>query len=121
MNAKDARAAANAAMEQTELYYAAHPGSPFAVRRPRLSTRGDLWIALLGPSVEEGIIGIGATVNGGSGAARVRYAVSRRPASAESHYQEPHPSNIDNRPRLDLIGHPFRPKRRDRPVKECCV
>jgi hypothetical protein len=51
-----------AAMEQMELYCKAHPGSPSAVRRPRLFVRGDLWVALLGPSVEEGIVGIGATV-----------------------------------------------------------
>jgi len=51
-----------AAMEQTELYCTAHPGSPSAVRRARLFFRGELWIALLGPSVEEGIVGIGPTV-----------------------------------------------------------
>jgi hypothetical protein len=50
-----------AAMEQMELYCEAHPGSPAAVRRPRLFVRGELWIALLGPSVEEGIVGIGPT------------------------------------------------------------
>jgi hypothetical protein len=32
------------------------------VRRPQLSFRGDLWIALLGPDLEEGIVGIGPTV-----------------------------------------------------------
>ena len=48
-----------AAMEQMELYCHAHPGSPAAVRRPQLFIRGELWIALLGPSVEEGIVGIG--------------------------------------------------------------
>ena len=33
-----------------------------AVRRPRVSMRGDLWIALLGPTVEKGIVGIGSSV-----------------------------------------------------------
>ena len=51
-----------AAMEQMELYCEAHSGSPAAVRRPQLFIRGELWIALLGPSVEEGIVGIGPTV-----------------------------------------------------------
>lgn len=32
------------------------------MRHPVLFFRGDLWIALLGPSVEEGIVGIGPTV-----------------------------------------------------------
>src|SRR5512133_2591972 len=53
---------AAAAMEQMELYSRAHPGSPSAVRRPQLFFRGDLWVAVLGPSVEEGIVGIGPTV-----------------------------------------------------------
>jgi hypothetical protein len=53
-----------AAMAQMELYRALHPASPAAVRRPRLTSRGDLWIALLGHSAEEGIIGIGPTVEG---------------------------------------------------------
>ena len=53
---------AAAAMQQMEFYCAAHPGSPSAVRRPQLSFRSDLWIALLGPSIEEGIVGIGPTI-----------------------------------------------------------
>ena len=53
---------ATAAMEQMELYCRAHPGSPSAVRRPQLLIRGELWIALLGPNVEEGIVGIGSSV-----------------------------------------------------------
>jgi hypothetical protein len=48
--------------EEMEPYCLAHPGSPSAVRRPRLSIRGHLWIALLGPSVEKGIVGIGPSV-----------------------------------------------------------
>lgn len=49
-------------IEQLKLYCAAHPGSPVAVRRPQLLMRGKLWIAILGPNGEEGIVGIGATV-----------------------------------------------------------
>jgi hypothetical protein len=50
------------AREEMKSYCLAHPGSPSAVRRPQLSSRGDLWIALLGPSVEKGIVGIGPSV-----------------------------------------------------------
>ena len=32
------------------------------MRRPSLSIRSGLWIALLGPSVKEGIVGIGSSV-----------------------------------------------------------
>ena len=53
---------AAAAVEQGKHYCVVHPGSPSAVRRPQLFFRGDLWIAVLGPSVEEGIVGIGPTV-----------------------------------------------------------
>jgi|ERR1043166_4703625 hypothetical protein len=50
------------AIEQMELYCADHPRRPSAARRPKLFVRSDLWIALLGPSLEEGIVGIGSTV-----------------------------------------------------------
>jgi hypothetical protein len=68
-----------AAMEQMELYCEAHPGSPSAVRRPRLLVRGDLWIALLGPSVEEGIVGIGSTVTAALRAFDAQYLAGLRP------------------------------------------
>jgi hypothetical protein len=47
-----------AAMQEMERYCAAHPGSPAAVRRPGLSIRGRTFVALLGPTIEEGIAGI---------------------------------------------------------------
>jgi hypothetical protein len=51
-----------AANELMKLYCAAHSDSPSAVRRPRLFIRDQLWVALLGPSAEEGVVGIGPTV-----------------------------------------------------------
>ena len=68
-----------AAIEQMEVYCQAHPGSPAAVRRPRLFVRGDLWIALLGPSVEEGIVGIGPTVTAALRAFDAQYLAGLRP------------------------------------------
>src|SRR4029077_4517155 len=68
-----------AAMERMELYCAAHPGSPSAARRPQLLYRGQLWIALLGPSVEEGIVGIGHTVEGARSAFDAPYLAGLRP------------------------------------------
>src|SRR5262245_28656089 len=53
---------AAAALEQMKEYCSIRPGSPSAVRRPQLFFRGELWIALLGPNLEEGIVGIGPTV-----------------------------------------------------------
>src|SRR5437588_11613675 len=68
-----------AAMERMELYCAAHPGSPSAARRPRLFLRTHLWIALLGPSVEEGIVGIGPTVEAALRAFDAQYLAGLRP------------------------------------------
>ena len=65
--------------EQMELYCAAHPGSPSAVRRPRLSVRSELWIALLGPSLKEGIVGIGPTVAAALRAFDTQYLAGLRP------------------------------------------
>ena len=70
---------AAAAMQQMELYCAAHPGSPSAVRRPRLLFRSELWIAVFGPSIEEGIVGIGPTVAAALRAFDAQYLAGRRP------------------------------------------
>jgi hypothetical protein len=51
-----------AAMQRMELYYMAYPGSPSAVRRPRLSMRGKMWTALLDSNLKDGIVGFGKTV-----------------------------------------------------------
>jgi len=67
-----------AAMERMDLYCAAHPGSPSAARRPRLFLRSHLWIALLGPSVEEGIVGIGQTVEAALRAFDAQYLAGLR-------------------------------------------
>ncbi len=72
---------AAAAMERMELYCAIHPGSPSAARRPRLLFRSELWIALLGPTVEEGIVGIGPTVEAALRAFDAQYLAGLRPPS----------------------------------------
>lgn len=64
-----------------ELYCAAHPGSPSAARRPRLFVRSEPWIALLEPSLEEGIVGIGATVDAALRAFDTEYSAGLRPPS----------------------------------------
>jgi hypothetical protein len=73
---------ARTASEEMELYCAAHWGSPSAVRRPRLLIRSGLWIALLGPSVEEGIVGIGPTVEAALRAFDVQYLAGLPPKEA---------------------------------------
>ena len=70
---------AGAALEQMKDYCAARPGSPSAVRRPQLFFRGELWIALLGPNLEEGIVGIGPTVAAALRAFDTQYLAGLRP------------------------------------------
>jgi hypothetical protein len=70
------------AREEMQAYGLAHPGSPSAVRRPQLSSRGDLWIALLGPNVEKGIVGIGPTVHAALRAFDAQYLAFLGPAKA---------------------------------------
>lgn len=70
------------ALERMESYCAANPNSPSAVRRPALSIRSGLWIALLGPSVEEGIVGLGDSVEAALRAFDRQYRVGVRPPSA---------------------------------------
>jgi len=69
------------AMERMDEYCAARPKSPAALRRPRLLVRGHLWIALLGPSVEEGIVGIGTSVEGALRAFDSQYTAGMRPSA----------------------------------------
>jgi hypothetical protein len=67
------------AMEQMELYCTAHSGSPSSIRRPQLFFRSELWIALLGPSMEEGIVGIGPSVAAALRAFDAQYLTGLRP------------------------------------------
>ena len=73
-----------AAMERMELYCVAPPGSPSTARRPQLLYRGQLWIAVLGPNIEEGIVGIGRTVEAALRAFDAQYLAGLRPPSEPS-------------------------------------
>ena len=68
-----------AAMKEMELYYATHPRSPAAVRRPRLSIRVRTFVALLGPAIEEGIAGFGDSVQAALRAFDAQYSRSLTP------------------------------------------
>jgi hypothetical protein len=78
MRAKDLKDT-EAAIQRADLYFAAHPGSPSAVRRPKLSMRCGTWIAILGPSIEEGIVGIGTTIEAALRAFDAQYLAALRP------------------------------------------
>ena len=51
-----------AARHRAELYCELHPGSPSAVRSPKVFIKSGVWTALLGKSVRQGIAGFGPTV-----------------------------------------------------------
>jgi hypothetical protein len=67
------------ALERAELYFAVHPGSPSAVRRPALSKRSGVWVALLGKNVREGIAGFGPNVESALRAFDGQYLAALRP------------------------------------------
>ena len=71
-------------VEEMQQYCVSHPGSPSAVRRPQLFFRGDLWIALLGPSMEDGIVGIGPTIAAALRAFDAQYLAGLRPPNETS-------------------------------------
>ena len=74
---------ARMALKQMESYCAAHPHSPSARRRPSLSLRNGLWVALLGPNVGQGIVGLGYSVDAALQAFDRQYMVGLLPPSAE--------------------------------------
>ena len=71
------------AMQEMERYCTAHPNSPVAIRHPRLSLRGRTFVALLGPSIEEGIAGFGDTVSAALRAFDAQYFPSLTPIDKE--------------------------------------
>jgi hypothetical protein len=70
-------------IQEMERYCAAHPNSPVAIRQPRLSIRGRTFVALLGPSIEEGIAGFGDTVQAALRAFDLQYSRSLTPADRD--------------------------------------
>ena len=92
---------AGEAIEQMKVYCASHPGSPSAVRRPQLFFRSDLWIALLGPTIEEGIVGIGPTVAAALRAFDAQYLGRLRPPNEEI--------NLPMKPQQSFTVHLHRP------------
>ena len=68
--------------DRVELYYAAHPGSAAALRRPRLTRQGGVWVAVLGVNIQKGIVGIGPTVEAALRAFDTQYFYHLRPMAA---------------------------------------
>ena len=67
------------AMREFERYCEIHSNGPAAVRRPKLLLRGKTYIVLLGNSVADGIVGLGATVYAALRAFDLQYLKTIRP------------------------------------------
>jgi len=67
------------AIQEMERYCLAHPNSPAAIRHPRLSIRGRTFVALLGPSIEDGIAGFGDTAQAALRAFDLQYSRALTP------------------------------------------
>lgn len=72
------------AILRIEQYSVAHPGSPSAVRRPKIFREGDIFIVLLGRDVQHGIVGLGNTVENAMRAFDLQYCNALRPPEARS-------------------------------------
>ena len=66
-------------LDRMERYCADHPRSPSAVRRPQLSQRGRTFVALLGRNLQNGIAGIGNTVEAALRAFDLQYLRALQP------------------------------------------
>jgi hypothetical protein len=64
---------------ELEDYCELHPRTPAAVRRPQLSMRRGMWVALLGPSLKDGIVGFGSNVSAALKAFDRNYLAALRP------------------------------------------
>ena len=73
-----------AARQRAELYCELHPGSPSAVRMPKLFVRSGVWIALLGGTIRDGIAGFGPTVEAALRAFDAAYLNTLRQPGAAS-------------------------------------
>ena len=73
-----------AAKQRAELYYELHPGSPPAVRSPKVFTRSGIWIALLGRTVRDGISGFGPTIEAALRAFDHQYLSTLRAPTSEA-------------------------------------
>ena len=66
------------AARELERYCKQFPKSPSALRRPRLMLRGNSWIALIGSTLQDGIAGIGNSVDAALRAFDVQFVNARK-------------------------------------------
>lgn len=64
---------------EIEQYRVNHPESPSAVRRPKVFRQGDTFVVLLGRDLQNGIVGLGNTVESALRAFDLQYCNALRP------------------------------------------
>ena len=84
-------------VREMDSYFVRHPGSPAAVRRPHLYLAGATFVALLGRNVEEGIVGLGMTIEAAFRAFDFQYLKSLRLTDTELQIAEPVPLDRTSR------------------------
>jgi hypothetical protein len=72
------------ALERSELYFLAHPQSPSAIRRPKVSRRAGRWVALIGRNLQEGISGLGPSVEAALRAFDAQYIAAFRACDSQT-------------------------------------
>ena len=108
-----------AAMERMELYFMAHPGSPSAVRRPRLSLRGQVWTAVLGSNRKVSVTGSGTTVEAALSDFDIQYLRALRPPDvSNSLFQKFQPMRYERRDNRTYHEH-LRPEEWRRNTDKC--
>lgn len=78
-------------VREMDSYFMRHPGSPAAVRRPHLYVAGATFVALLGPNIQEGIVGLGMTIEAAFRAFDLEYLKGPRPTDIKQQIAEPVP------------------------------
>ena len=78
-------------VREMDSYFMRHPGSPSAIRRPHLHLEGATFVALLGPNVEEGIVGLGMTIEAAFRAFDFQYLKRLQPSDGKLQIAGPVP------------------------------
>ncbi len=78
LNKQDDAEETAAALLERDHYCEMHPRSPTAIHRPRVMVRGRSFVALLGSTLEDGVAGIGNSVEAALHAFDIQFKNSLR-------------------------------------------
>ncbi len=84
-------------IREMDSYFMRHPSSPSTVRRPHVYLEGATFVALLGPNIKEGIVGLGMTIEAAFRAFDFQYLKELRLPDAQLQSAEPVPLDRTSR------------------------